>query len=104
MGPICGYCNECKKLTTIMGPIWGYCNECKNQRLLLWINVSPWSGLKYGGWKWTGKLMDKIHSIAFVSIEGSLWPHWMIWHVWNQPQKMKWILMDDYDITILPWW
>ncbi len=25
MGPICSYCNECKKSTTIMGPICGYC-------------------------------------------------------------------------------
>jgi hypothetical protein len=23
--PICGYCNECKKPTTIKGPICGYC-------------------------------------------------------------------------------
>jgi hypothetical protein len=25
IGPICRYCNECKKSTTIMGPICGYC-------------------------------------------------------------------------------
>jgi hypothetical protein len=24
MGPICGYCNESKKSTTIMGTIFGY--------------------------------------------------------------------------------
>jgi hypothetical protein len=24
MGPICGYCNECKKSMIIMGPICGY--------------------------------------------------------------------------------
>jgi hypothetical protein len=24
-GPICGYCNECKKSTTIIGPICEYC-------------------------------------------------------------------------------
>jgi len=29
MGFICKYCNECKNPTTIMGPICGYCNECK---------------------------------------------------------------------------
>ncbi len=23
---------------------------------VLWINVSPWRGFEYGGWKWTGKV------------------------------------------------
>ncbi len=30
MGPICGYCTECKNPVTIMGPICGYYTECKN--------------------------------------------------------------------------
>jgi predicted amidophosphoribosyltransferase len=29
MKPICGYCNGCKKLATIMGLICRYCNGCK---------------------------------------------------------------------------
>jgi hypothetical protein len=28
------YCNECKKLTTIMGPMWGIAMNFKNQPLL----------------------------------------------------------------------
>jgi hypothetical protein len=33
-GPICGYCNGCKKLTTITRAICKYCNGCKNKQLL----------------------------------------------------------------------
>ncbi len=30
----CGFCNECKKPSTIMGPIWGIVMNVKNQPLL----------------------------------------------------------------------
>jgi hypothetical protein len=35
MGPICGYCNECKKLATMMGPICEYCIECKKPTITM---------------------------------------------------------------------
>jgi hypothetical protein len=35
MGPICGYCKECKMLAAIMGLICRYCNECKMPTAIL---------------------------------------------------------------------
>jgi hypothetical protein len=35
MGPICGYCNEYKKSTSIMGPICGYYNEYKKSTSIM---------------------------------------------------------------------
>ncbi len=31
----CRFCNECKKLATIIGPIHGYCNECKKPMTIM---------------------------------------------------------------------
>jgi hypothetical protein len=33
-GPICGICNECKKLAIITRVICEYCNGCKNKQIL----------------------------------------------------------------------
>jgi hypothetical protein len=35
MGPICEYCYECKKLTTIMQPTCEYCNECLKPTIIM---------------------------------------------------------------------
>jgi hypothetical protein len=40
---------------------------------VLWINVNPWSGLKYGGWKWTSKFygqnsLNRIHKYGWIIV------------------------------------